>query len=183
MTEDAGGQNLTVAVRLRPLNKREEQKKVAKVVRSSQHRVVVSAGARGGPDRTYAYDKVFSPYATQEHVFDSLVSPVVDEVLAGFNCTVFAYGPTGTGKTHTMEGSLEEPAEMGLIPRCARALYERRGFEAIEEDSLASACAAAVAREIEGSDEAQILMRLPGTGKKPKSAKKRKRSKGFSRKR
>ena len=125
MTEDAGGQNLTVAVRLRPLNKREEQKKVAKVVRSSQNRVVVSAGARGGPDRTYNYDKVFSPYATQEHVFDSLVSPVVDEVLAGFNCTVFAYGPTGTGKTHTMEGSLEEPAEMGLIPRCARALYER----------------------------------------------------------
>ena len=43
--------------------------------------------------------------------------------------------------------------------------------------------AAAVAREIEGSDEAQILMRLPGTGKKPKPAKKRKRSKGFSRKR
>ena len=65
----------------------------------------------------------------------------------------------------------------------ARALYERRGFEAIEEDSLTSACAAAVAREIEGSDEAQILMRLPGTGKKPKPAKKRKRSKGFSRKR
>ena len=65
----------------------------------------------------------------------------------------------------------------------ARALYERRGFEAIDEGSLAAACAAAVAREIEGSDEAQILMRLPGTGKKPKPAKapkKRKRSKGFS---
>ena len=53
----------------------------------------------------------------------------------------------------------------------ARALYERRGFEAIDEGSLAAACAAAVAREIEGSDEAQILMRLPGTGKKPKPAK------------
>ena len=68
----------------------------------------------------------------------------------------------------------------------ARALYERRGFEAINEDSIAAACAAAVAREIEGSDEAQILMRLPGNGKKPKPAKapkKRKRSKGFSRKR
>ena len=67
----------------------------------------------------------------------------------------------------------------------ARALYERRGFEAIEEGFLDTACAAAVAREIEGSDEAQILMRLPGTGKKPnlkpaKSSKKRKRSKGFS---
>ena len=68
----------------------------------------------------------------------------------------------------------------------ARALYERRGFEAVDEGSLEAACAAAVAREIEGSDDAQILMRLPGTGKKPKPAKapkKRKRSKGFSRKR
>ena len=62
----------------------------------------------------------------------------------------------------------------------ARALYERRGFEAVDEGSLAPACAAAVAREIEGSEETQILMRLPGTGKKPKPAKKRKRSKGFS---
>ena len=64
----------------------------------------------------------------------------------------------------------------------ARALYERRGFRAID-GGPAAACAAAVAREIEGSDEAQILMRLPGTGKKPKPAKapkKRKRSKGFS---
>lgn len=63
----------------------------------------------------------------------------------------------------------------------ARALYERRGFEAIDEGALADACAAAVAREIEGSDETQLLMRLPGTGKGKK--KKRTRSKGFSQRR
>jgi hypothetical protein len=32
----------------------------------------------------------FSPYSTQLHVFESLASPVVDEVLLGYNCTIFA---------------------------------------------------------------------------------------------
>lgn len=37
-------------------------------------------------------------------VYQEVVSPLIEEVLAGYNCTVFAYGQTGTGKTHTMVG-------------------------------------------------------------------------------
>jgi kinesin family protein 11 len=37
-------------------------------------------------------------------VYKSIVHPLIEEVLAGYNCTVFAYGQTGTGKTFTMEG-------------------------------------------------------------------------------
>ena len=37
-------------------------------------------------------------------MYDGAVSPIVSEVLDGFNCTIFAYGQTGTGKTYTMEG-------------------------------------------------------------------------------
>ena len=60
--EEDEAQHLTVAVRLRPLSKGEEKKRIAKVVRSTGNRVVVSHGAgRGQPDRNYAYDKVFSP--------------------------------------------------------------------------------------------------------------------------
>jgi kinesin family protein 11 len=40
----------------------------------------------------------------QIDVYMSVVHPVINEVLAGYNCTVFAYGQTGTGKTFTMEG-------------------------------------------------------------------------------
>jgi kinesin family protein 11 len=40
----------------------------------------------------------------QIDVYMSVVHPVIHEVLAGYNCTVFAYGQTGTGKTFTMEG-------------------------------------------------------------------------------
>jgi len=40
----------------------------------------------------------------QIDVYMSVVHPIISEVLAGYNCTVFAYGQTGTGKTFTMEG-------------------------------------------------------------------------------
>ena len=49
--------------------------------------------------KQFTFDKVFNQYATQEEVYTSVVAPVVHEVLEGFNCTVFAYGQTGTGKT------------------------------------------------------------------------------------
>lgn len=50
--------------------------------------------------------KVFGPKAQQRSIYDQAISPIVSEVLDGFNCTVFAYGQTGTGKTYTMEGGM-----------------------------------------------------------------------------
>lgn len=48
--------------------------------------------------------QVFGPSAKQADLYDQAVVPIVNEVLDGFNCTIFAYGQTGTGKTFTMEG-------------------------------------------------------------------------------
>ena len=42
----------------------------------------------------------------------------------GYESTVFAYGQTGTGKTHTMEGELSTPEQHGVIPRSALAIFE-----------------------------------------------------------
>jgi hypothetical protein len=53
-------------------------------------------------------------------VFDQTLAPVVHDVLTGFECTMFAYGQTGTGKTHTMEGNLAVEEEYGIIPRSAQ---------------------------------------------------------------
>lgn len=47
---------------------------------------------------------MFGPSAQQKDLYDQAVVPIVNEVLEGFNCTIFAYGQTGTGKTYTMEG-------------------------------------------------------------------------------
>lgn len=70
------------------------------------------------------YAKVFGQYATQHEIFVNCIQPVVDEMLEGYNCTVFAYGQTGTGKTHTMEGKIDDPALMGVIPRAVHHIFE-----------------------------------------------------------
>ncbi|KAJ8899729.1 hypothetical protein K2173_019428 [Erythroxylum novogranatense] len=48
--------------------------------------------------------RAFGPATQQNELFDSAISPIVNEVLEGYNCTIFAFGQTGTGKTYTMEG-------------------------------------------------------------------------------
>jgi hypothetical protein len=45
----------------------------------------------------------------------------------GFNGTVFAYGQTGAGKTHTMEGNLDEPETRGIIPNSFQFIFDRVG--------------------------------------------------------
>ena len=55
-------------------------------------------------------------------MYTQTLAPVIPDVLAGFECTMFAYGQTGTGKTHTMEGDLNVEAERGIIPRSAQAI-------------------------------------------------------------
>ncbi|VDO56086.1 unnamed protein product [Haemonchus placei] len=77
-----------------------------------------------------AFDKVYGPSTTQERIYAEMVSPQVDRVLAGYNCTLFAYGQTGTGKTYTMEGgrgersSYKDDPTTGIIPRAVEHIFE-----------------------------------------------------------
>ena len=52
---------------------------------------------------TYVLDHVFPPSSKQEDVYKQL-KPILAECFQGINCTVYCYGQTGTGKTHTMLG-------------------------------------------------------------------------------
>ena len=72
----------------------------------------------------FAFDDVFTAFSTQEEVFTTTLKPVIKDVLKGFESTVFAYGQTGTGKTHTMEGSLDHPDNYGVIPRAAESIFD-----------------------------------------------------------
>ena len=81
--------------------------------------------------RLFTYDGVFDSSVGQCEVYDNVVAPLIDEVLSGYNCTVFAYGQTGTGKTYTMEGersdfecSWQDDPKAGIVPRALDQLFE-----------------------------------------------------------
>ncbi|KAG1753481.1 P-loop containing nucleoside triphosphate hydrolase protein [Suillus lakei] len=83
------------------------------------------------PTRTYPFDLVFGPEADQAMIYHEVVSPMLDEVLMGYNCTLFAYGQTGTGKTYTMQGDLtptpmgNPSSQAGMVPRVLFRLFHQ----------------------------------------------------------
>lgn len=135
--------NVQVAVRCRPLNERERSAGERTIIQCEPSRREVHfsppigrkapAGSNAGK-KTFTYDHVFGPDASQGDVYQGVVKPIVDEVLEGYNCTVFAYGQTGTGKTHTMEGRRDEstvdisekrlPKNAGMIPRAVKQVFD-----------------------------------------------------------
>jgi kinesin family member 11 len=88
-----------------------------------------------GVTGVHGYAQVFGPDSTQEKLYTNAIAPIVDEVLEGFNCTIFAYGQTGTGKTYTMEGGERSSSDgtlsdvAGVIPRAISQIFQTVGAE------------------------------------------------------
>lgn len=120
-------QNITVVVRCRPLNDKYGERRSC--IELCDARKEVRLGDRY--NRVFTYDDVFTPQTSQIDVYRQVVAPLIEQVLDGYNCTVFAYGQTGTGKTYTMEGersdldcSWEDDPRSGIIPRAVHQLFE-----------------------------------------------------------
>ncbi|KAL1313921.1 hypothetical protein HN51_040690 [Arachis hypogaea] len=134
--EKEKGVNVQVLLRCRPFSDDELRSNAPQVVTCNDYNreVAVSQNIAGKHiDRVFTFDKVFGPNARQQDLYDQAIIPIVNEVLEGFNCTIFAYGQTGTGKTYTMEGECkrsksgpngELPAEAGVIPRAVKQIFD-----------------------------------------------------------
>ncbi|KHN87757.1 Kinesin heavy chain [Toxocara canis] len=110
---------IQVFCRIRPLNGMEEKngsKFIPKFPSDSEEAISV-----GG--KVYVYDKVFKPNTTQEEVYMGAAYHIVQDVLSGYNGTVFAYGQTSSGKTHTMEGMFGDSEKQGIIPRIVQDIF------------------------------------------------------------
>ncbi|KAL2508494.1 P-loop containing nucleoside triphosphate hydrolase superfamily protein [Forsythia ovata] len=126
------GVNVQVIVRCRPLSEEEMRMHTPVVISCNDNKREVCAVqniANKQIDRTFLFDKVFGPSSQQKDLYDQAVCPIVFEVLEGYNCTIFAYGQTGTGKTYTMEGGArkkngEFPSDAGVIPRAVRQIFD-----------------------------------------------------------
>lgn len=72
----------------------------------------------------FTFTEVFDEKSQQNDVFDVMLRPIVNDVLQGYNCTLFAYGSSGSGKTHTMIG--DRRAELaGMVPRSIDEIFNR----------------------------------------------------------
>ena len=74
---------------------------------------------------SFQFDKILHNVA-QEEVFE-YVKTIISGATQGFNGTVFAYGPTGSGKTFTMSGSSSNFNYRGIIPRAITRLFQELG--------------------------------------------------------
>ncbi|KAI8446178.1 P-loop containing nucleoside triphosphate hydrolase protein [Phakopsora pachyrhizi] len=79
-------------------------------------------GGRKVKDMRFCFDRVFDETASQEEVYEGSARELISGVLDGLNATVFAYGATGCGKTHTITGTPDAP---GIVYLLMRDLFER----------------------------------------------------------
>uniref|UniRef100_A0AAQ4RAG6 Kinesin-like protein n=1 Tax=Gasterosteus aculeatus aculeatus TaxID=481459 RepID=A0AAQ4RAG6_GASAC len=109
--------NIKVLCRFRPLNQSEIVRGDHFIPKFQGDDTVLVGG------KSYAFDRVFPTNTTQEQVYNTCAKQIVKDVLGGYNGTIFAYGQTASGKTHTMEGKLHDPHQMGIIPRIAEDIF------------------------------------------------------------
>ena len=114
---------IKVVARFRPQNRIEREANSEQIVSfpSQEGLTLTSKDASSA----FTFDRVFPTNTAQHDVFDYSIRGTVDDVLAGYNGTVFAYGQTGSGKTYTMMGAGEigDQEAKGIIPRIVEQIF------------------------------------------------------------
>ncbi|EDV22771.1 uncharacterized protein TRIADDRAFT_3491, partial [Trichoplax adhaerens] len=130
--------NIQVAVRCRPIPLPDRGSNLNVEIINDRQELRLHLNDKS--TKIYTFDRIFTPETNQLNIYKSMVIPMIEEVLEGYNCTLFAYGQTGTGKTHTMIGqrddqaflSWEDDPKAGIIPRALGQLFDR--LEAMDGD-------------------------------------------------
>ncbi|XP_044750368.1 kinesin-like protein KIF14 [Coccinella septempunctata] len=133
--------NLSVAVRVRPMNSRElAYIGATSVVTVEKNNLHVQSSPTGNSgvclDHVFQYDHIFRPcdendsvYSSQKEVFQVLGVPLLESAFKGYNACLFAYGQTGSGKSFSMMGrsdaDIDSEEYSGIIPRFCRDLFDR----------------------------------------------------------
>lgn len=84
--------------------------------------IVNPAAAGTERPKSFTFDAAFGSMSTQQQVYDTAATEIVEAVMQGYNGTIFAYGQTGAGKSHTMEGYGDQP---GIIPNSFKHIFDK----------------------------------------------------------
>lgn len=146
--DDSNNSNarVKVVIRIRPLNSFETNRGHRNIIQTNNQQITVwdpscfdaanrqelSSIDPAFWSREFAFDKCLNSldpssddYASQDMVFNEIGQPVLNWILNGYNCCVFAFGQTGAGKSFTMLGDLKgDPSGYGLIPRICFGMFD-----------------------------------------------------------
>ncbi|CAE7463878.1 KIF15 [Symbiodinium natans] len=141
-SQDDAGESIRVHIRVRPPTDREIAVGTVQAVFVEGSSVVV----KSDPPRSFAFDGVLGESSTQQDVFESLGRMVGSSCLAGYNGSVYVYGQTGAGKTHTMCGPITSVQSMqfderrGIICRMLDYVFSEVARRGAEETGVEHSC-------------------------------------------
>ncbi|CAB3985193.1 kinesin KIF16B isoform X2, partial [Paramuricea clavata] len=124
--------SVKVAVRVRPLNQRENEKAASIIIEMEGKKTKISNFKASSVEKVkeftfdhsyWSADRRSRNYSNQERVFNDLGSMILKAAFEGYNACIFAYGQTGSGKTYTMMGDSQK--DPGLIPRICEAMFSK----------------------------------------------------------
>lgn len=122
--------SVKVAVRVRPFNSRERDRKAKVIVEMQGNTTKIKQPGTGKPNSftfdfshwSHAVDDAH--FANQEVVYADLGKENLAHAFEGYNVCIFAYGQTGAGKSYSMMGA-DGPDQEGIIPRMCQELFQR----------------------------------------------------------
>ncbi|ERS94900.1 kinesin family member 22 [Sporothrix schenckii 1099-18] len=132
--------SVRVVARVRPLLPKELDKDVIVRVDSTEdgrppNVVKIPSPKNEAEEFAFTFNGVYDQATTQEELFNEEVAPHIKSLFQGLDITLFAYGVTGTGKTHTMRGGMKL-ADRGVIPRILSHVFRRGKKLAKDSDGL-----------------------------------------------
>lgn len=124
--KNAKSECVRVIIRCRPMSSKERnagQQCVVEMVAAKGE--VLVRRAEGDIPKVFTFDCVYDYKSQQEQIFTESAYPIIENILEGYNGTIFAYGQTGTGKTHTMTGEIDNNELMGIMPRSFQTIFNQ----------------------------------------------------------
>uniref|UniRef100_A0A0A9WBQ3 Kinesin-like protein n=1 Tax=Lygus hesperus TaxID=30085 RepID=A0A0A9WBQ3_LYGHE len=133
-TDKVDSNQITVCVRKRPLNKKENNRKEIDVISIPRKDSIVVHEPRNKVDLTkylenqqFRFDYAFDETCSNELVYHFTAKPLVQTIFEGGMATCFAYGQTGSGKTHTMGGTFtgkQQDCNKGIYAMVAKDVFQ-----------------------------------------------------------
>ncbi|XP_031350971.1 kinesin-like protein KIF11 isoform X2 [Photinus pyralis] len=99
-SEDGNPQPIRVFLRVRPLQDNEKRTNCLEVLNTKEIQ------ANRTYQKKYTFDGLFREDTAQPTIYKIVIKPLIQDVLSGYNCTIFGYGQSGTGKTYTLLGNI-----------------------------------------------------------------------------